>query len=178
MNWAIVSALNLIFFSCLTITNFVSKPRKETKLCFHSKIKRTKYFRLRLSYKVIKESFKSNETDWEKDEELCALDNLSLRQTEIVTPRAPGTQRSQKDHIIQIILFRCSISLDQWYPPGDTCVPLHCCIKQAWLALVLSSNDFQMSFAFELWVSEDNFWRASHPLSPPWIRTETTLDHT
>ena len=129
MNWAIVSALNLIFFSCLTITNFVSKPRKETKLCFHSKIKGTKYFRLRLSYKI-KESFKSNETDWEKDEELCALDNLSLRQTEIVTPRAPGTQQSQKDHIIQIILFRCSLSLDQWYPPGYTCVPLHCCIKQ------------------------------------------------
>ena len=50
--------------------------------------------------------------------------------------------------------------------------------RQAWLSLVSSSNDFQMTFAFELWVSEDNFWRASHPHSPPWIKTETTLDHT
>ena len=45
--------------------------------------------------------------------------------------------------------------------------------KQAWLELVLSSNDFQMTFAFELWVSEDNFWR----VSPPRIKTETNLDH-
>ena len=27
--------------------------------------------------------------------------------------------------------------------------------KQAWLALVLSSKDFHMTFAFELWVSEE-----------------------
>ena len=50
--------------------------------------------------------------------------------------------------------------------------------RQAWLASVSSSNDFQMTFAFELWVSEDNLWRAPHPHSPPWIETETTLDHT
>ena len=49
-------------------------------------------------------------------------------------------------------------------------------MEQAWLALGSSSNDFQMTFAFELWVSEDNFWRASHPHSPPWIKTEHILD--
>ena len=51
-------------------------------------------------------------------------------------------------------------------------------LVQAWLALMSSSNDFQITFAFELWVSEDNFWRASHPHSPPWIKTEPTLDRT
>ena len=39
--------------------------------------------------------------------------------------------------------------------------------KQAWLALVLSSKDFHMTFAFELWLSEDHFWTVSHPHSPP-----------
>ena len=50
--------------------------------------------------------------------------------------------------------------------------------KQAWLALVSSSNNFQMTLAFELWVSEDSFWRAPNPHCPPWIKTVTTLDHT
>ena len=51
-------------------------------------------------------------------------------------------------------------------------------LKQAWLALVSSSNDFQMTFAFEFWVTEDNFWRAPHPHSPPWVKFETTHDCT
>ena len=31
-------------------------------------------------------------------------------------------------------------------------------VEQAWLALGSSSNDFQMTFAFEKWVVEDNFF--------------------
>ena len=60
------------------------------------------------------------------------------------------------------------MTLELSYYADFTRYKFDCMVEQAWLALGSSLC---------LWVSEDNFLRASHSHSLPWFKTETTLDH-
>ena len=69
------------------------------------------------------------------------------------------------NHVLWLLLNLKCINMENKILLDEKYIQMKYVLVQAWLALMSSSNDFRMTFAFELWVSEDDFWRASHPQS-------------